>query len=170
MGIVLKLERIPINIGLGVCLGMVPLIAYNYGSGNRERMKQFFSLSRIVILGFSCVCVILFWLFARIIVGAFISDEETILQGISFLRGRCFSLPFMMIGYHIVNYMNAVNQGKVSLLLAIIRHILLIIPITILMNRIWGIAGLTWAQLVSDFLNALIAMGIFVRVDSKRVE
>ena len=170
MGIVLKLERIPINIGLGVCLGMVPLIAYNYGSGNRERMKQFFSLSRIVILGFSCVCVILFWLFARTIVGAFISDEETILQGISFLRGRCFSLPFMMIGYHIVNYMNAVNQGKVSLLLAIIRHILLIIPITILMNRIWGISGLTWAQLVSDFLNALIAMGIFVRVDSKRVE
>ena len=66
--------------------------------------------------------------------------------------------------------MNAVNQGKVSLLLAIIRHILLIIPITILMNRIWGISGLTWAQLVSDFLNALIAMGIFVRVDSKRVE
>ena len=167
MGIVLKLERIPMNVGLGVCLGMVPLIAYNYGSGNRERMKQFFFLSRIAILGFSCVCVILFWLLARPIVAAFISDDQTVVQGTAFLKGRCLSLPFMMIGYHIVNYMNAVNQGKISFLLAIIRHILLIIPVAILMNRLWGLTGLTWAQLAADFLNAVIAMGIFARVDSK---
>ncbi|MBR3016548.1 MAG: hypothetical protein IKH57_05640 [Clostridia bacterium] len=170
MGIVLKLERIPINVGLGVCLGMVPLIAYNYGAGNRERMKQFFSLSRIAILGFSCVCVILFWLFAKPIVAAFISDDRTVVQGAAFLKGRCLSLPFMMIGYHIVNYMNAVNQGKVSFLLAIIRHILLIIPVTVFMNMIWGLTGLTWAQLAADFLNAVIAMGIFARVDNKMLK
>ena len=86
MGIVLKLERIPINIGLGVCLGMVPLIAYNYGAGNQKRTRQFFSLARITILVFSCVCVALFLLFARPIVAAFISDEETIVQGVPFLQ------------------------------------------------------------------------------------
>ncbi|MBO7703505.1 MAG: hypothetical protein J6S26_03580, partial [Solobacterium sp.] len=85
MGIVLKLERIPINIGLGVCLGMVPLIAYNYGAGNHERMKQVCSLARTVILCFSAVCVVLFWVFAPTIMGSFISDEETIRQGTGFL-------------------------------------------------------------------------------------
>jgi len=167
MGIVLKLERIPVNVGLGICLGMVPLIAYNFGAGNRERMKRFFSLARMAILLFSSVCVILFWLFARQIIATFISDEQTIVQGVAFLKGRCLSLPFMMTGYHIVNYMNAVNQGKVSFLLAIIRHILLIVPITILMNIIWGLDGLTWAQLVADFLNAGIALIICRRVDGK---
>ena len=51
---------------------MVPLIAYSYGAGNRERMKQSLSLARIVILTFSCACTVLFWLFARQIVTAFI--------------------------------------------------------------------------------------------------
>lgn len=111
--------------------------------------------------------VLLFWLFARPIVGAFIADEATILQGAAFLRGRCFALPFMMIGYHIVNYMNAVNQGKVSFLLALIRHIALIIPILLVMNRAWGLNGLIWSQLAADALNALIASVIFFRVNKQ---
>lgn len=169
MGIVLKVERIPINVGLGVCLGMVPLIAYNYGAGNRERMRQFFSLARTAILAFSCVCVVLFWLFARPIVNAFISDEATVSQGVSFLRGRCFALPFMMVGYHIVNYMNAVDKGKVSFRLALIRHIVLIIPIALLMNALWGLVGLVWSQLIADFLNAVIATVILLREDDSGV-
>jgi len=166
MGIVLKLERIPIQVGLGVCLGMVPLVAYNYGAGNRIRMRQFVSLARTVILGFSCTCAVLFWIFAQPLVSAFIADEVTVAQGALFLRGRCLSLPFMMIGYHIVNYMNAVDRGKISFLLALIRHIILIIPIMIGMNLIWGLNGLIWSQLVADFLNAVVAYIIFRRVDS----
>ena len=166
MGIVLKLERIPIQVGLGVCLGMVPLVAYNYGAGNRIRMRQFTSLARTVILGFSCICAVLFWIFAQPLVSAFIANGETVEQGVLFLRGRCLSLPFMMIGYHIVNYMNAVDKGKVSFLLAVLRHIILIIPIMIGMNLIWGLNGLIWSQLVADFLNAVIAFIIFRRIDS----
>ena len=169
MGIVLKVERIPINVGLGICLGMVPLIAYNYGAGNRERMKQFFSLARTAILAFSCVCVVLFWVFARPIVNAFISDEATVSQGVAFLRGRCFALPFMMVGYHIVNYMNSVDKGRVSFLLALIRHIVLIIPLALIMNALWGLPGLVWSQLIADFLNAVIAVIILMRVDDNAI-
>ena len=167
MGIVLKLERIPIQVGLGICLGMVPLVAYNYGAGNISRMKQFVTLARTAILVFSCACTILFWLFARPVVAAFIADKDTVSQGELFLRGRCLSLPFMMIGYHIVNYMNAVGKGKVSFLLALIRHIALIIPIMLLMNLIWGMDGLIWSQLVADFLNSIIAFMFFRRTDSE---
>jgi Na+-driven multidrug efflux pump len=164
MGIVLKLERIPLNIGLGVCLGMVPLVAYNYGSGDRARMKRFLTLSRRAVLCFSCLCALLFWVFAKPAVGLFIADLETILLGEAFLKGRCFALPFMMIGYHIVNYMNAVDRGKVSFLLALVRHIALIIPVMLVMDRLWGITGLIWSQLIADLLNAVIACLVFRRV------
>ena len=163
LGIVLKVERIPINIGLGVCLGMVPLVAYNYGAKNRVRMKQFLFLSRIVILAFSSFCVLLFWLCAKPIVSLFISDGETVVRGVQFLKGRCFALPFMMIGYHIVNYMNAIDRGKISFLLAIIRHVVLIIPISLLMNCLWGLDGLIWSLLVADFLNAAVSCFVFFR-------
>ena len=162
MGIVLKLERIPVNIGLGVCLGMVPLVAYNFASGDTRRMNRFSSLARIAILGFSCACVALFWLFARPIVGAFIADGETVALGARFLRGRCFALPFMMIGYHVVNFMNAVGKGKMSFLLAIIRHLILVIPLLLLMNHLFGLDGLIWAQLVADVLNAAVACVFYI--------
>lgn len=164
LGIVLKLERIPINVGLGVCLGMVPLVAYNYGSGNRKRLNQVLSLARIAILAFSASCVLVFWFFASPIVAAFISDGETVLRGVSFLRGRCFSLPFMMVGYHIVNYMNAVDKGKISFLLAIVRHLVLIVPIMLVMNVLWGLQGLILSQLVADFLNTIVSFAVFRRV------
>lgn len=165
MGIVLKVERLPLNIGLGVCLGMVPLVAYNYASGNHGRMERFAHLARLGILSFSCVCVVLFWLFPEPITGVFMKDPvknmETVRLGAEFLRGRCLAMPFMLLGYHVVNFMNAVDRGKVSFLLAVIRHLLLIIPLLLIMNALWGLNGLIWAQVAADVLNALIALLIF---------
>ena len=53
--------------------------------------------------------------------------------------------------------MNAVGQGKVSFQLAIIRHLVLIIPLLLLMNWLFALNGLIWAQLVADVINAAIA-------------
>ena len=167
MGIVLKLERIPLNIGLGVCLGMVPLVGYNYGCGNVRRMNEFVSLARIVILCFSLICALAFFFFPKSFVGLFIKDEETVFMGMEILRGRCFSLPFMMIGYHVVNYMNAVNKGKISFALAIVRHLVLIVPLMLLMNSIWNLSGLIWSQLVADAVNAVITWMVFRSVNQK---
>lgn len=164
MGIVLKLERIPINVGLGVCLGMVPLIAYNFGAGNIKRMSRFSSLARWTIVAFSSLCTILFFVFARGLVSRFITDEETVRLGTMFLQARCFALPFMMVGYHVVNYMNAVNKGTVSFILAIVRHVILIIPAMLIMNYIWGIEGLIWSQAVADVINTIVSTLIFLRV------
>lgn len=164
MGIVLKLERIPINVGLGVCLGMVPLIAYNFGAGNIKRMSRFSSLARWTIVAFSSLCTILFFVFARVLVSRFITDEETVRLGTMFLQARCFALPFMMVGYHVVNYMNAVNKGTVSFILAIIRHVILIIPAMLIMNYIWGLEGLIWSQVVADVINTIVSTVIFLRV------
>ena len=97
--------------------------------------------------------------------GVFIKDGETVRYGAEFLRGRCFSLPFMMIGYHVVNYMNAVNKGMISFILAVIRHIVLIIPIMLLMNAVWQLDGLVWSQLVADALNSVAAFVIFRKVN-----
>ncbi|MCR4590150.1 MAG: cation transporter [Lachnospiraceae bacterium] len=161
MGIVLKLERIPINTGLGICLGMVPLVAYNYGAKNYDRMRKISTLSQITVVVFAAICTILFWFFAYPIVSIFIADKATVVQGADILKGRCFALPFMMIGYQVVNFMNAVDKGKLSFLLAIIRHIVLIIPIAILMNSIMKLNGLIWSQLVADIINTAIAMTLF---------
>ena len=164
MGIILKLERVPINVSLGICLGMVPLVAYNYGSKNYKRMNAFSSLARWVIMGFAFICMIGFLIFAKPLVSAFIENPETVRLGVIFLHGRCIALPFMMIGYHTVNFMNAVNKGKVSFLLAIIRHIALLIPVMLIMNAVWGLNGLVWSLAVADVINAIISLIIMAKI------
>ena len=168
MGIVLKLERIPINTGLGICLGMVPLVAYNYGAENFERMKKISSLARNAVVIFSCICAAIFGIFTKEAVAMFMSNEDTVLQGAAFLRGRCLSLPFMMIGYHVVNYMNAVGEGKISFLLALLRHVILIIPILLILNYAFGMNGLIWSQLVADSLNSIISIWILSNVTRRQ--
>jgi Na+-driven multidrug efflux pump len=104
---------------------------------------------------------------AETLVGAFINEPETVRYGTEMLKARCFALPFMMVGYHVVNYMNAINKGKVSFFLAILRHVILIIPILLLMNMIWGFGGLLWSPLVADVVNTAVTLFIMFSVVSK---
>ena len=168
MGIVLKLERIPINVCLGMCLGMVPLVAYNFGAENIKRMKKFLFITTVSALAFASICTILFFTFSSDFVGAFIKDTETVNIGARFLKGRCFALPFMIIGYIVVNYMNAINKGIISFILALLRHVVLLIPMMIIMNIIFGMNGLIQSQLYADVMNAAVAI-IFIAIVNKKL-
>ena len=164
IGIVLKVERLPLNIGIGICLGMTPLVAYNYASKNHKRMKDFFRTARLVGLIVSVLCVIFYRICAPYIIGAFISDADTVRFGTQFLQSRCFATPFMFLSFHMVHFMQAVDRGKVSFLLAVIRQLFLNIPILFLMNMFFGMNGIVWTQLTADVINVVISYVIYARL------
>lgn len=163
IGIVLKVERLPLNIGIGICLGMTPLVAYNYASKNHKRMKEFFSAARFAGLVISVLCVVFYRFCAR----AFISDADTVRYGTEFLQSRCFATPFMFLSFHMVHFMQAVNRGKVSFQLAVIRQICLNIPILILLNHFFGMSGIVWTQLIADAINVVVSYIIYRRLIGK---
>lgn len=164
IGIVLKVERLPLNIGIGICLGMTPLVAYNYASKNHKRMKDFFRAARIAGLVVSVLCVVFYRIFASCIIGAFISDADTVRFGTEFLQSRCFATPFMFLSFHMVHFMQAVDRGKVSFQLAVIRQICLNIPILFLMNYLLGMSGIVWTQLIADLINVIVSYIIYGRL------
>ena len=88
VGIVLKVERFPLNVGIGICQGMMPLVAYNYASGNRKRMKDSIRLSRILGLLVAAVSIVLYEIFAAQFIRLFISDAQTVAMAENFLRIR----------------------------------------------------------------------------------
>ena len=167
IGIVLKVERLPLNIGIGICLGMKPLVAYNYASKNHKRMKEFFSAARFAGLVISVMCVVFYRFCAPYIVRAFISDADTVRYGTEFLQSRCFATPFMFLSFHMVHFMQAVNIGKVSFQLAVIRQICLNIPILILLNHFFGMSGIVWTQLIADAINVVVSYIIYRRLIGK---
>lgn len=167
MGIVLKVERLPLNIGIGICLGMTPLVAYNYAAKNHERMKAFFKTARLAGLVVSVLCVIFYRVCAPYIIRAFIADADTVRFGTEFLQSRCFATPFMFLSFHMVHFMQAVDRGKISFLLAVIRQLFLNIPILFLMNALFGMHGIVWTQLAADAVNVAVSYIIYNRMIGK---
>lgn len=164
IGIVLKVERLPLNIGIGICLGMMPLVAYNYASKNSKRMKEFFSAARLAGLVISVCCVILYRICAPYIMRAFIADADTIQYGTEFLKARCFATPFMFLSFHMVHFMQAVDRGKISFYMAVIRQLCLNIPIVLLMNCLLGMTGIVWTQMIADIINVIISYIIYGKI------
>ncbi len=164
MGIVLKVERLPLNIGVGICLGMVPLVAYNYASQNLERMRSFFSTARLAGLVVAVCCVVLYRIGAPWLIAFFIDDPATVAYGTQFLQARCFATPFMFLSFHMVHFMQAVDKGKISFLLAVIRQLCLNIPIVLIMNALFGMAGIVWTQMTADAINVVFSYVIYHRV------
>lgn len=167
IGIVLKIERLPLNIGIGICLGMTPLVAYNYAAKNEKRMKAFFSAARLSGLVVAVCCVVLYRVFASYIMQAFIADAETVRLGTEFLQARCFATPFMFLSFHMVHFMQAIDKGKVSFYLAVIRQLCLNIPFLFLLNYLFGMSGVVWTQASADILNVIASYIIYSRVMKK---
>ncbi len=161
MAIVLKVERLPLSIGIGICLGMIPLVAYNYASGNHKRMRQFFYAAMIAGLTIASVSVVFYSFATDWLIRAFIDEPVTVEFGVSFLKARCIAAPVMFLSFHLVHFMQAIDKGKISLFMAVIRQICLNIPIMLTLNHFFGISGIVWTQLTADTLNAACSFIFF---------
>ena len=167
VGIVLKAERLPLNIGVGICLGMVPLLAYNYSSGNRERMDAVFRFGRGVGLTIGLVSVALYWFFAPTIMRIFIEDAGTVEFGTQFLRARCFATPLMFLCFSMVHFVQAIGRGRGSFLLAVVRQLVFNIPLLFLMNRLFGMSGIVWTQALADLCTVIVSYAVYARIRKK---
>ena len=161
IGIILKAERIPLNTGVGICQGIIPIIAYNYAARNKKRMMD--------TIWFSPVSIAMYEIFAPQIMHLFISDAATVGIGTGFLRARCLATPFMFIAFHLVFSFTAMGEGKTALSLAVIRQLVLYIPLLFLMGRLFGMYGLVWAQLVGDIMTDIISI-VWFRYKMNRIQ
>lgn len=127
-------------------MGMVPLLAYNYSSGNRERMDALFRIGRLAGLAVGNGSVILYYAFSPQIMRAFIGNDETVRWGTLFLRARCFATPLMFLCFSMIHFTQAIGRGMESFWLAIIRQIVFNIPMLIILNRIFIILRIRLRQ------------------------
>ena len=166
IGIVMKAERLPNAINIGICQGMLPIVAYNYASGNHERMKSVIRTGRRYGLIVSAISMALFLVMASPIVRVFMSTSTgyskeaftTIAFGIVFLRIRCMASPFQFLNYHSSFCMQAMGNGAGTFIHAVVRELVFYIPFMYLLNRLFGISGLVSAIIAGEGCGALFAL------------
>ena len=160
IGIVLKVERLPLNVGVGICQGMMPIVAYNYSAGNHRRMNDTVKLSRKVGLITAAVSILIYELFAPEIVNFFISEPETAGLASEFLRVRVLATPLMFMSFFTVYLFQAFGRGNISMFLAVMRWAVFNIPMLFILNAIFGMYGIVWSQVTADILT--VALSLFV--------
>lgn len=171
MGIVMKIERIPNAINIGICQGMLPIVAYNYSSGNRERMTSAIRTARLWGLAISAVSIALLEIFAspatRLFLSTSAGNADTALMTVGFstlfLRLRCPSSPVQLINYHTSYCMQAMGNGKDTMLHAVVRELVFYIPLMFLMDRIWAETGLALSLFTGEALAAVFALWLLNR-------
>ena len=163
VGIVLKVERFPLNVGIGICQGMMPLVAYNYSAGNEKRMNDTVRLSRRLGLGVAAVSILLYELFAPEFSRLFISEAETVALASQFLRIRVLATPLMFLSFFTVYLFQAFGKGRISLFLGVTRWLVFNIPMLFLLNAIFGMYGIVWSQAIADILTVALSFFMYFR-------
>lgn len=164
MGIAQKINMVPFQISLGLSQGIMPLLSYNYSSGNIPRTKAVLTFAMKIALGFMITVSAFYYFGADILIRLFIENETVISYGIAFLRGFCFGLPFLCMDFVAVGFFQASGMGKKALVFAISRKILLEIPALFLLNTLFPLYGLAYAQMTTEILLAAIAVTVLIRI------
>lgn len=160
IGIVRKLDELPMHINAGFTQGVMPLIGYNYAAKNYTRMEKCRKFSLQLAVGSAASMGVLFFLFAPQLIRLFISDSAVITQGTQFLRIHVFCLPFLALNFSIRNMFQAIGKGPKALIVSICRQGIIYVPLMYLMNSLIGVQGVIAAQIAADGLSLIIAYAL----------
>jgi putative MATE family efflux protein len=159
MGIAKKIDLLSFAIAQGMTQGTLPLIGYNYTSGNRKRM-----MSVIKTLFFDCLAVSLAGMAILLLTAApvtrlFIDNAEAVRYGRIFLRIICLACPTTAINFFAITVFQATGKKIQPIILSLLRKGTVDVPLMFLFDRLMGINGIAWATPAADGI-ALIISGI----------
>ena len=167
MGISQKISMIPFYVAMGVSQGVMPLISYNYASGNSERMKKAVTASLKISLIFLTSVALLYYIFAHGFIWMFMKNETVVELGTKFLRGMCFAIPCLAVDFMAVGVFQACGMGGKALLFAVMRKVVLEIPALFVLNALFPLYGLAYAQFCAEVILAVAAVIVLRRIFRK---
>lgn len=162
MGIAKKIDMIAFSVAQGMTQGVLPLIAYNYASGNRKRMSKAIQATLAYTLTMACTATLLLFTFAVPITGCFIDNAETISYGKNFLKVICFTCPSTAVNFIIIMVFQATKQKVQPLFLSLLRKGSLDIPLMAVLNHLIGIQGIAWATPLADWIALIVSLLLFL--------
>lgn len=137
---------------MGLCEGVVPLIAYNFMS-DKARMKNIIKVVIMTIVVIFAVCMVIVFTTGHQLRGIFSNDAMATFM----LKVTMTSLLLNGIGFLFTGMLQATGQGRGATIMAILQGVV-IIPVLFVMNGLFGLTGIVWSLLIAETICALAAM------------
>lgn len=164
MGIAQKINMVPMYVASGLAQGIMPLISYNYASKNIPRMKKTLLFTARISVEFMTAVAVCYYAGSEFFIRLFMKNPDIIAYGSRFLHGLCLATPFLCMDFLAVGVFQACGMGRKSLIFAILRKIVLEIPALFILNALFPLYGLAYAQLTAEIVLATAAVIVLIRL------
>ncbi|MDD5936981.1 MAG: MATE family efflux transporter [Clostridiales bacterium] len=145
----------------GFAQGFVPIVSYNFGRGNKKRVKECFKIALITMFSFNFVLIILMVLMPEVVASIF-TDDANLIAVVKDV------MPIFLTGMSIFGLQRAcqqmfvaLGQAKVSLFIALLRKVILLVPLVLLLSKLFGVNGAFAAETIADAVAATCCTAIF---------
>lgn len=151
----------------GFAQGFVPIISYNYGHKNHSRVKECFRISLIIMFTFNFVFILLMVLMPGTAASVFTDDVELVAVVSKYMPAFMTGMLIFGLQRACQNTFVALGQAKTSLFIALLRKVILLVPLVLLLSRIMGVAGTYAAESIADFTAASVCTVLFAAMFPK---
>ena len=156
-----QLATLPLQ---GICQGGQPIMSYNFGAGNKERVKKAFFTQFKACVIFTCISWAIMMLTPQLFAGIFTSDK--VLVNYTAWALRIYMAGIFAMGFQVSCQQSfmALGQAKVSLILACLRKLILLIPLIFILPLIFQdkVFAVFLAEPVSDIIAAIVTTIVFM--------
>ncbi|ALB45214.1 MATE family efflux transporter [Clostridium beijerinckii] len=165
-GIALRLVQVPEFLAMGLALGIIPLIAYNFSNENFKRLKDSIKQSALWILGLSGGFVTLVFIFRNVIIRLFSNDSAVLSVGVYIMAAMLISALFNGFTTLFTGIFQASGQGIPSTIMGITQGILFI-PVIIVLNNFYGLHGVIWSMTITEIITFLTGAILYIIFNNK---
>ena len=162
MGIAKKINMLAFAVAQGITQGTLPLIGYNFTSGNRKRMLAAIRTLFLFSLVVSITIAVLLYTNASGVTRLFINDQETVQYGRTFLHIICSACPMTTMTFFTLTVFQATGQKRQPILLSMLRKGTVDVPFMCLFSHIFGINGVAWATPVAEITSLIVSAALVI--------
>jgi len=166
-GVAGKVGMIISTVALGLSQGVQPLLGFSVGAANWKRYKEYMRFSLLFGTGVCVFITGLCYLFTPQIVGAFLTESESLSMGIRFAYIMQSTAFLFGIFFCFINALQAMGAAFSSLIVNVSRQGILYVPALLILGDLLGADGLMWSQPVVDVLSCILAVALHAVVYKK---
>lgn len=165
-GISLRIVQVPEFFTMGIVLGVMPLIAYNFSNKNLPRLRDGIKYSAIFILSIAIVFAGITYIFKDQVIQAFSNDPSILKLGAYILGAMLVSTLFNGITSLFMTIFQASGEGMATGIMSVSQGCLFI-PIVILLHSFYGLHGLIWSMAITETITCLIGGILYIPYSRK---
>ena len=166
-GLYFKLQSFIFMPVFGLNNGMVPIIAYNFGAGKRDRVVKTIKSSIYFAIGIMLVGLVIMELFPAQLLSMFNATPDLISVGVPALRIICLS--FLFAGYCIVvgSAFQALGNGVYSMIVSIARQLVVLLPVAYLLSLTGNVRNIWWSFPIAELMSLAMSSYFLWKINRK---